>query len=154
MKTLVISRQEAQKQRRWYVVDAEGQVLGRMATLIADVLQGKYNPRYAPHVDTGDFVIVINAGKVRLTGHKETKKIYYRHSGWVGGLKETTAGEMRKRNPTAIVALAVQRMLPKGTLGRQMFRKLKVYAESEHPHDAQQPQPWSLEVATHRGLEA
>ncbi len=140
MKT--ISTKPADVQRRWYVVDAQGKVLGRMATQIAMVLRGKNKPQYTPHVDTGDFVVVINAEKVALTGKKETDKIYHRHTGWVGGIVSETAGEVRERKPTKLIKDAVWGMLPSGPLGTHMFKKLKVYAGSEHPHAAQKPEPF------------
>ncbi|MFS8570335.1 MAG: 50S ribosomal protein L13 [Thermaerobacter sp.] len=131
-------------QRRWYVIDAEGKTLGRLATRVASVLRGKHKPEYTPHVDTGDFVIVVNAGKVALTGTKLDKKKYYRHSGYPGGLKEFTARQLLQRDPTRLIKRAVWGMLPKGPLGRRQFRKLKVYAGPEHPHQAQKPEELSL----------
>ncbi|MFO7245535.1 MAG: 50S ribosomal protein L13 [Bacillota bacterium] len=131
-------------QRRWYVIDAEGKTLGRLATRVASVLRGKHKPEYTPHVDTGDFVIVVNAGKVALTGTKLDKKKYYRHSGHPGGLKEFTARQLLQRDPTRLIKRAVWGMLPKGPLGRRQFRKLKVYAGPEHPHQAQKPEELSL----------
>jgi large subunit ribosomal protein L13 len=126
---------------RWYVVDATDQVLGRLAVKIARVLQGKHRPEYTPHVDTGDFVIVLNAGYVRLTGKKDEQKMYYRHTGYLGHLKEVPFAKMIEQKPTDVLRLAVRRMLPKTRLGRQMLSKLKLYAGDEHPHAAQQPQP-------------
>lgn len=140
MRTKSTTKEEAHQARSWYVVDADGKVLGRIASEIAKVLRGKHTPRYTPHVDAGDFVVVVNAGKVVLTGRKETGKTYYRHTGWVGGVKAKSAGEVRQQKPEELVKMAVKGMLPKGPLGRQMFSKLKVYAEAEHPHAAQQPQ--------------
>lgn len=131
-------------QRGWFVVDAAGQTVGRLATRIATVLRGKHKPTYTPHADMGDHVIVINAGKVRFTGNKTEDKVYYRHSGWFGGLKETTAKEVLAKHPERIIESAVRGMLPHTSLGRQMFRKLKVYAAPDHPHAAQQPKPLSL----------
>jgi large subunit ribosomal protein L13 len=127
--------------RRWYVVDAKDQVLGRLATRIASVLRGKHQPHFTPHVDTGDFVIVVNAEKIRLTGKKREQKTYIRHTGWVGHLKQTTAGKLLA-GPHAdrVVREAVRRMLPTNALGRRMYRKLKVYRGPTHPHAAQQPQ--------------
>ncbi len=125
--------------REWIVIDAEGQHLGRMAVQIANVLRGKNKPTFTPHVDTGDFVVVVNAEKVVLTGKKEEKKLYRRYSGWRGGLKETTAAAMRERHPERMIQHAVKGMLPKNNLSRKMFSRLKVYAGTEHPHDAQQP---------------
>jgi len=127
--------------RSWFVVDAENQVMGRMCTQIATVLRGKHRPEYTPHVDTGDNVIVINAGKVRFTGNKENVKIYQNYSGYPGGLKELTAAEIRARRPERLIEIAVKGMLPKNKLGNAMFKKLFVYAGPEHPHAAQQPKP-------------
>ncbi|MCX8649193.1 50S ribosomal protein L13 [Gilliamella sp. B2776] len=126
--------------RDWYVVDAAGKTLGRLATEIASRLRGKHKAEYTPHVDTGDYIIVINAEKVAVTGKKRTDKIYYRHTGYIGGLKEATFREMIERHPEQVIEIAVKGMLPKGPLGRAMYRKLKVYAGSEHNHAAQQPQ--------------
>jgi large subunit ribosomal protein L13 len=131
-------------ERKWYVVDAKGKTLGRLASEVAMLLRGKHKPQFTPHVDTGDFVIVINAAQVELTGKKLEKKIYYRHSGYPGGLKAITAGDLRAKNPQRMIELAVKGMLPKNSLGRQQFKKLKVYAGSEHPHQAQQPVEWEL----------
>ncbi len=131
--------------RRWYVVDATDKVLGRLATRIATVLRGKHQPHFTPHVDTGDFVIVVNAEKIKLTGKKREQKTYIRHTGWVGHLKSTTADKLLA-GPHAdrVVREAVRRMLPSNALGRRMFRKLKVYRGSAHPHTAQQPQEFPL----------
>lgn len=126
--------------RDWYVVDAAGKTLGRLATEIASRLRGKHKAEYTPHVDTGDYIIVINAEKVAVTGKKRTDKIYYRHTGYIGGLKEATFKEMIERHPEQVIEIAVKGMLPKGPLGRAMYRKMKVYAGSEHNHAAQQPQ--------------
>lgn len=126
--------------RDWYVVDAAGKTLGRLATEIAHRLRGKHKAEYTPHVDTGDYIVVINAEKVSVTGRKRTDKIYYRYSGYIGGLKEATFNEMIERRPEKVIEIAVKGMLPKGPLGREMYRKLKVYAGSEHQHAAQQPQ--------------
>lgn len=126
--------------RKWYVIDADGEVLGRMCTKIASVLRGKHKPDYTPHVDTGDNVIVINADKVRLTGNKIDQKEYIRYSGYQGGQKRETAREVLDKKPTAIVESAVRGMLPKNRLGRAMFGKLHVYAAAEHPHQAQKPE--------------
>ena len=128
-------------QRDWYVVDADGQILGRLATEIADTLRGKNKPAYTPHVDTGDFVIVVNAGKVRVTGKKLEQKIYYRHSGYPGGLRERTLAEQLARRPEEVIRKAVKGMLPKNKLAAAQLRKLKVYAGPEHPHAAQNPAP-------------
>lgn len=125
--------------RNWYVIDAEGLTLGRLATKVAHVLRGKHKPTYTPHVDCGDFVIVVNASKVNLTGNKLNDKIYYNHSGYTGGLRERTARVMKEQYPEEMIERAVKGMLPKGRLGRQMYKKLFVYAGSEHPHMAQQP---------------
>ena len=127
-------------ERKWYVVDADGQTLGRLASEIAKVLRGKNKPIYTPHIDTGDYVIVVNADKVKVTGKKLDQKIYYRHSEYVGGMKETTLREMMAKKPEKVVELAVKGMLPKGPLGRQMYTKLHVYAGAEHPHAAQKPE--------------
>jgi large subunit ribosomal protein L13 len=131
-------------QREWFVVDASGQTLGRLATRVAHVLRGKHKPIYSPAVDTGDYVIVINAGKVHVTGRKLDKKIYYRHSGYPGGLKEITLRNLLQKHPTWVIEYAVRGMLPKNRLGRRMFKKLKVYAGPDHPHEAQQPKPFEL----------
>lgn len=131
-------------ERKWYIVDAEGAVLGRLATEIARVLRGKHRPQYTPHADCGDHVIVINAEKVRVTGRKEDNKVYYRHTGWVGGLKSIVLKDQRERHPERIIEAAVKGMMPKNPLGRSMFKKLKVYAGTEHPHAAQQPEALTL----------
>lgn len=138
MKTFV-AKPETVK-RDWYVIDAEGKTLGRMATEIAVRLRGKHKAEYTPHVDTGDYIIVINAEKVCVTGKKTTDKIYYSHSGFPGGIKSITFDKLIKRKPEMVIEAAVKGMLPKGPLGRAMFRKLKVYAGTEHNHVAQQPQ--------------
>ena len=130
--------------RKWYVVDAEGKTLGRLATEVATLLRGKHKPTYTPNVDTGDHVIIVNAAKIELTGNKLQDKKYYRHSGYAGGIKERTAAEMKEKHPEKMLELAIKGMLPKGPLGRQMFRKLNVYAGAEHPHQAQQPQTYEL----------
>ncbi len=139
MKTYVTK--PAEVERSWYVVDAEGQTLGRLASQVAAVLRGKHKPIYSPSVDAGDFVIVVNADKIRVTGRRMEQKMYYRHSGYPGGLREINLTDQLKRFPTRPVELAVKGMLPKNKLGRQMFKKLKVYAGPEHPHEAQQPVP-------------
>jgi large subunit ribosomal protein L13 len=133
--------------RRWYVVDAAGVPLGRMSTQVARLLMGKHKPTYSPHMDMGDFVVVINAEKTVLTGKKEEQKVYYRHTGRPGSLRSETAGERRQRRPQMLVEDAVRRMLPKNRLGRALYRKLKVYAGSEHPHQAQQPEPFDVASA-------
>jgi large subunit ribosomal protein L13 len=129
----------------WYVVDANDLVLGRLATKIATILRGKHRPQYTPHADCGDHIIVINAEKVRVTGGKDDKKLYHRHTGHIGGLKTTRLGEMRATHPERIIEMAVKGMMPKNPLGRSMLRKLKVYAGNEHPHAAQQPQTLNLD---------
>jgi large subunit ribosomal protein L13 len=129
----------AEIEHQWFVLDAAGVPLGRLSTLAARLLMGKHKPTYASHLDTGDFVIVINAEKSVLTGRKEEQKVYFRHSGYPGGLKQETAGHLRRRRPSQLVERAVWGMLPKGPLGRRLIRKLKVYAGAEHPHQAQQP---------------
>jgi large subunit ribosomal protein L13 len=129
-------------ERSWYILDAEGQVLGRLATQIARVLMGKHKPSYTPFLDTGDFVIVVNAGNVLLTGKKETDKTYNRHTGYPGGIKQSRVEELRAKHPERIIEQAVRGMLPKTRLGRAQIKKLKVYSGSEHPHEAQKPQPW------------
>ena len=126
--------------RDWYVVDAEGKTLGRLATQIADALRGKNKPQYTPHVDTGDFVVVVNAEKIAVTGQKLDQKLYHRHSGYPGGLRSRTLEEMLARRPEEVVRLAVKGMLPRTRLGRAQFRKLKVYAGPDHPHAAQKPE--------------
>jgi large subunit ribosomal protein L13 len=133
--------------RQWYLVDAENQTLGRLASEVASVLRGKNKPTFTPHLDTGDFVIVINADKVRVSGNKATQKIYRRHSGRPGGMKTETFEHLQARLPERIVEKAIKGMLPHNALGRQLFRKLKVYKGSEHPHAAQQPQVLALDPA-------
>ena len=131
-------------ERKWYVVVAEGQTLGRLATEIATILRGKNKPQYTPHIDTGDFVVVVNAEKVAVTGRKAEQKVYRRHSGYPGGLKETSYERMMERRPTEILRRAVKGMMPKNRLARQQLRKLKIYAGPEHPHAAQNPQPYEV----------
>ncbi len=126
-------------ERHWYLVDAEGRNLGRLATQIATALRGKHKPEYTPHVDTGDFIVVINASRLRVTGSKETDKVYYRHTGYPGGLKETPFRIMMAKHPTRVLKFAVKGMLPKTRLGRRMLKKLHIYAGATHPHTAQQP---------------
>ncbi len=145
MKTYVANSLD--RERNWLLVDAEGQTLGRLATQIADALRGKRKPAYTPHVDTGDFVIVVNAEKISVTGQKRQEKMYYRHSGYPGGLKSRTLNDMLERRPEEVIRLAVKGMLPKNRLARKQLTKLKVYAGPEHPHTAQQPKP--LELETH-----
>ena len=130
----------AKIERKWYVVDAEGCTLGRLASEVAKVLRGKNKPVFTPHIDTGDYVIVVNAYKINVTGKKLDQKIYYRHSEYVGGMKETTLREMLAKKPERVIELAVKGMLPKGPLGRQMITKLHVYAGPEHKHEAQKPE--------------
>ena len=132
-------------EREWLLVDATDQVLGRLSSEVAQILKGKHKPQYTPHVDTGDFVIVINADKIVLTGNKMEDKKAYRHSGYPGGLKEVPISRMMERDPAKVLEKAIKGMLPKNTLGRQMGKKLKVYAGSEHPHEAQDPRPYTLE---------
>ncbi len=139
-----MTKAESLAQRRWYIIDADGKVLGRMATEIARVLRGKHKPSFSPHVDAGDFVIVVNAKHVKLTGAKETDKRYYRHTGYPGGLRVASLSEMRAKKPEAIVRLAVKGMLPKNRLGRGQLNKLKVYGGAEHPHQAQVPEPLAI----------
>ena len=131
-------------ERKWYVIDAAGQTLGRLASEVAAILRGKHKPAFTPHVDMGDHVIIVNAEKIELTGKKLTDKIYYRHSGYPGGLKARTAFDMRTNHPEKMLELAIKGMLPKNKLGRQMFKKLHVYRGSEHPHQAQQPKTYKL----------
>ncbi|MGR5983136.1 50S ribosomal protein L13 [Bacillus cereus] len=131
-------------ERKWYVVDAEGQTLGRLASEVASILRGKNKPTFTPHVDTGDRVIIINAEKIHLTGNKLNDKIYYRHTNHPGGLKQRTALEMRTNYPVQMLELAIKGMLPKGRLGRQVSKKLNVYAGAEHPHQAQKPEVYEL----------
>ena len=142
MKTFMAST--AAVGRKWYVVDAEGKTLGRLASEVAKVLRGKHKPIFTPHIDTGDYVIVVNAEKVKVTGKKLNQKIYYHHSGYVGGMKETTLKNMLADKPERVVELAVKGMLPKGPLGRQMYKKLFVYAGPEHKHAAQKPEAFTF----------
>jgi large subunit ribosomal protein L13 len=135
---------EAEIERRWYVVDAENQTLGRLATRIALVLKGKHKPTYTPHLDCGDFVIVVNAEKVRVTGRKLDQKFYHRYSGYPGGLSSISLRDQLAKYPERVIKAAVKGMLPKNSLGRQMFKKLKVYAGDAHPHQAQQPEPFEF----------
>ena len=130
----------AKVERKWYVVDATGYTLGRLASEVAKVLRGKNKPIFTPHIDTGDYVIVVNAAKIAVTGKKLDQKIYYHHSDYVGGMKETTLREMLAKKPEKVIELAIKGMLPKGPLGREMFTKLHVYAGAEHPHTAQKPE--------------
>jgi large subunit ribosomal protein L13 len=136
-----LSAEAARSARRWYIVDAEGQVLGRLASRIASVLRGKNKAEFSPHVDAGDFVVVVNAAKVRLTGRKLTDKLYIRHTGYPGGVRRATAAEVLGKHPTRLVRAAVEGMLPTNRLGRRLATKLKVYAGPDHPHQAQRPSP-------------
>ena len=145
VKTTVMAK-AADIERKWYVVDAENQTVGRLAAEIAKILRGKNKPIYTPHVDTGDHVIVVNAEKVKFTGKKLTDKTYFRHSGYQGGTTFTTAGQMLERFPTRVIEHAVKGMLPKNSLGAQMFRKLTVYVGPEHPHAAQKPEPLAFDI--------
>ena len=138
MSTQIIPKADIAK--NWYVVDLQDKILGRAATEIARILRGKHKAVYANHVDTGDFVIVVNAGKVQLTGKKLTDKVYYSHSGYPGGIRSRTAGKLLEEKPEEVIRIAVKGMLPKNKLGRQMFKKLKVYRGGDHPHSAQKPQ--------------
>jgi len=138
MKTFSAKKNEVE--RKWCLIDANGKILGRLASQIAVRLRGKHNPIYTPHIDTGDFVIVINAEKVLLTGKKLKQKVYYRHSGYPGGIKSTTAEKLQQKNPEDLISLVVKGMLPKNSLGRSMIKKLKIYAGEEHPHQAQNPE--------------
>lgn len=142
MKT--ISAKAIDVQREWFLVDASDKVLGRLASEIAKILRGKHKPIYTPHVDTGDYIVVVNAEKVILTGNKENSKVYHRHSGRPGGLKTVPVAKMRKTQPTRIIEKAVRGMMPKGPLGRAMMSKLKVYAGPDQPHQAQSPKPLNL----------
>src|SRR5688572_31790540 len=144
MKTYVATPLD--RERNWLLVDAEGQTLGRLATQIADALRGKRKPAYTPHVDTGDFVVVVNAEKISVTGQKRNEKMYYRHSGYPGGLKSRTLNDMLERRPEEVIRLAVKGMLPRTRLGRQQLTKLKVYAGPDHPHAAQKPEPMEIET--------
>ncbi len=144
------SAKPVEVQRKWFIVDAEGKTLGRLATTIAATLRGKHKPTYTPHIDTGDFVVVINAEKVRVTGNKEVQKNYYRHSNYPGGLKTTSLKELRARYPERIIENAVRGMLPGSNLGRQQLKKLKVYAGATHPHDAQNPTTLELDESAAR----
>ncbi len=147
MKTTMARKEQVTSgeiEQKWYVVDAEGKTLGRLATRLATILRGKHKPIFTPHVDVGDFVVVINAEKVALTGRKLESKEYFRHSGYIGGIKSTSIERMLKTKPTEVVLHAVKGMMPKSRLGRAQFGKLKVYAGPDHPHEAQQPEPLPL----------
>lgn len=145
MKTYFATNETSE--HKWYVVDASDKVLGRLATQIAKYLRGKHKPEYTPHADAGDYIIVINAEKIKVTGKKEQDKVYYSHSGYPGGIKEITFEKLHAKDPTRIIELAVKGMLPKNPLGRDMLRKLKVYVGAEHPHEAQQPEVICLDKA-------
>ncbi len=142
MKT--VSAKAETVRRDWYVIDADGQTLGRLATEVARRLRGKHKTLYTPHVDTGDYIIVVNAGKVKVTGRKASDKMYYRHTGYPGGLKEASFTRLIERSPEKVIEHAVKGMLPRNPLGRAMYRKLKVYSGQEHPHGAQQPETLTL----------
>jgi len=144
LKTYVATPQD--RERNWLLVDAEGQTLGRLATQIANALRGKRKPTYTPHVDVGDFVVVVNAEKIAVTGDKRAKKLYHRHSGYPGGLKTRTLNDMLERRPEEVIRLAVRGMLPKNRLARKQLTKLKIYAGAKHPHEAQKPQPMEIET--------
>jgi large subunit ribosomal protein L13 len=144
VKKYTYSAKDADVQGKWYVVDASGAVLGRLASTVAARLRGKHNPLFTPHVDTGDFVIVVNADKIRLTGKKWVQKLYHRHSGYIGGLKTASAKELMEKRPEELIRRAVKGMLPKNKLGNRLYTKLKVYAGGDHPHQAQQPQPFQI----------
>lgn len=135
----------ADNENRWWLVDAEGQILGRLATEVASLIRGKKNPRFAPHVDTGDFVVVVNAEKVRVTGRKMDQKVYYSHSQYPGGLKEVTLRNLLERKPEEVIRKAVWGMIPKNKLGRALYKKLKVYKGPQHPHEAQAPKAYTLQ---------
>ena len=144
MKTYVATPND--RERNWVLVDANGQNLGRLSTQIADLLRGKRKPTYTPHIDVGDFVVVVNAEKIQVTGNKLDQKRYYRHSGYPGGLRSRTLGEMMERRPEEVVRRAVKGMLPRNRLGRAQLRKLKVYAGPDHPHAAQKPEPMEVDA--------
>lgn len=144
MKTFSAKTHEVQ--RDWFVVDADNKVLGRLASEIARRLRGKHKPEFTPHVDTGDYIVVVNASKLRVTGNKELDKKYYRHSGYPGGIYETTFGKMQERFPGRALEKAVKGMLPKGPLGYAMIKKMKIYAGADHPHEAQQPKPLEVQA--------
>lgn len=142
MKTYMANAQTIE--RSWYLVDAADETLGRLASKVAHRLRGKHKPQYTPHADAGDFIVVINVDKIRVTGNKESDKIYHRHSGYMGGLKSESFAKLQSRQPGRALEIAIKGMLPKGPLGRDMFRKLKIYAGEAHPHGAQKPQPIDL----------
>lgn len=142
MKSFIAKPHEVE--RKWYIIDAEGKTLGRLATEAASILRGKRKPIFTPHVDTGDYVIVINSEKVEVTGHKRQDKMYKRHTGYPGGLREINFEKLQKKKPNEIIKHAIKGMMPNGKLGRQMYKKLKVYSGSEHKHAAQQPEIWNF----------
>ena len=142
MKTFSAKKNEVE--RKWYLIDAEGKAIGRLASNVAIRLRGKHKPIYTPHIDTGDYIIVVNAAKAILTGKKLKQKIYYRHSGYPGGLKSITAEKLQQKNPERLMMTVVKGMLPKNSLGRKMIKKLKIYAGEKHPHDAQNPEPLDI----------
>ncbi len=144
MKKYTYSAKKRDISGKWWLIDADGVVLGRLASLVAMRLRGKHNPLYTPHVDCGDFIVVINADKVVLTGRKLQQKTYYRYSGYIGGLKATTAEKLLEKRPSDVIRLAVKGMLPKNRLGYSLYRKLKVYEGSRHPHEAQKPEPFDV----------
>ena len=144
MKKYTYSAKDSDNQNKWWVVNAEGAILGRLASQVAAALRGKNNPLYTPHADLGDSVVVINAEKIVLTGRKMDQKNYYRHSGYIGGLKTITAKKLIEKRPEDVIRFAVKGMLPKNSLGRRLFKKLKVYAGDQHPHEAQQPETMSI----------
>jgi large subunit ribosomal protein L13 len=144
VKKYTVSAKNSDNQGKWYVINAEDAILGRLATKVASHLRGKHNPAFTPHVDTGDWVVVINAEKVALTGRKWDQKIYHRHSGYIGGLTSISAKNLKEKRPEDLVRFAVKGMLPKNRLGRKLFKKLKVYAGNAHPHEAQQPETLTL----------
>jgi large subunit ribosomal protein L13 len=141
LKKSTYSAKKTDNDGKWWVVDAEGAILGRLASVVASRLKGKHNPLYTPHTDTGDFIVVVNAEKIVMTGNKLKDKTYYHHSGYIGGLKSISAGKLLEKKPEDVIRTAVKGMLPKNTLGRAMYKKLKVYAGNRHPHEAQQPKP-------------
>lgn len=144
MKKYTYSAKDSDNKGKWWVVDAQDAVLGRLASTIASMLRGKHNPLYTPHADTGDSVIVLNADKIMLTGRKLQNKMYYRHSGYIGGLTEMTAKQLLEKKPEDVIRFAVRGMLPKNKLGKKLLKKLKIYVGEEHPHEAQQPQVLSV----------
>jgi len=140
------SARNSEVDRKWHVIDADGKVVGRLASRVASILRGKNKPIFTPHVDTGDYVVIVNADKVRFTGNKLEQKAYYHHTGFIGGIKKETAKDIMKENPERIISSAVRGMLPKNRLGRQIFKKLKVYSGPDHPHQAQNPEMLNLDI--------